>query len=247
MTVSLKVSSSDIQRWMKLLEEMMDMSETDIEAHLSEFIAAFAPIYRWIATVSLLSWMVMIAVTVFVLNPIECGLCNFYCRGREGEVDLGRFFHYFMGGRYTPVMKTMFFRWLYTFLWTLLFIVPGIVKRYEYFLIPYLLAENPNLPKERAFQISKVTMDGEKWKCFLLQLSFIGWWILGWLCCYVGVIAVIPYHDATMAEFYTCMRAKMLAKVSLQKANSIPKVFPECLPIWKIWQCNSIEKYYEDK
>ena len=210
-SISIRVSGKDIENWVALLEKVADMPTTEIEAYLPELLASFSPIYRWLVTVSLISWVIMIALTVFILNPIQCGLCNFYCKGREGEIDLGRFFRYFMGGRYTPVMKTMFFRWLYTFLWSLLLCVPGIIKRYEYYLIPYLLAENPNLPKERAFQISKVTMNGEKWKCFLLELSFIGWYFLGWLCCYVGVVFVIPYQQATLAEFYTCMRAKMLA------------------------------------
>jgi len=210
-SASIHVSNGDVQRWVSLLEEMTDMSEMEIEDHLPELLSALAPIYRWLAMLAVSSWAVTIVGMVFVVNLIECGVCDFYCKARTGEVDLGRFFRYFMGGRYTPVMKVMFFRWLYTFLWTLLFYIPGIVKKYEYYLIPYLLAENPNLSKERAFAISKMTMDGEKWKCFVLEFSFIGWYILGWLCCYVGVIAVIPYQQATMAEFYTCMRAKMLA------------------------------------
>jgi uncharacterized membrane protein len=105
----------------------------------------------------------------------------------------------------------MFFKSLYIFLWSLLFVIPGIVKSYEYYLIPYLLAENPNLSKERAFEISMQTMKGEKWKLFVLQLSFIGWYLLGYLACCFGIIFVLPYFNATMAEFYMCMRAKMIS------------------------------------
>ncbi len=229
-SVSIKFSESDVQRWFELIAKMAEMPESEYQAYIPELLALFAPVYRWLVTIIILSWGVMFAVYVFVLNPIECGLCNFYCKGREGEVDLGRFFRYFMGGRYTPVMKVMFFRTLYTILWTFLLYVPGIVKKYEYFLIPYLLAENPNLPKERAFAISKQTMDGEKWKCFILEFSFIGWWILGYLCCVVGMIGVVPYYRATMAEFYTCMRAKMLAMGFTTESELNPEAFSNAMP-----------------
>ncbi len=210
-SVSINVSIKDIERWIELVEEFSQMSELEIEKHLPQILDAFMPIYRWIATVAVISWAIVIVVTIFITNLTECGMCSFYCKSRQGEVDIGRFFHYFTSGHYVPVMKVMFFRWLYTFLWALALVIPAFVKRYEYLLIPYLLAENPNLPKERAFAISRQTMNGEKWKCFILEVSFIGWWILGALCFMVGMVFVMPYYRATMAEFYTCMRAKMLA------------------------------------
>ncbi len=68
-----------------------------------------------------------------------------------------------------------FGRDLYTVLWTLCLIIPGIVKSYEYKMIPYILAENPRILRKRAFEISKNMMDGEKWNAFVIDLSFIGW------------------------------------------------------------------------
>ena len=222
--VSIRIKGGDVKRWFDLVMKVASMPNEEIEAYLPELVASFAPVYRWLLTVSVLSSMVMAVVAIFILNPIECGVCSFYCKSREGEIDLSRFFRCFTGGRYVPVMKIMFFRWLYTFLWGLLLFVPAIVKRYEYYLIPYLLAENPNLSKERAFEISRVTMNGEKWKCFFLELSFIGWYLLGLMCCQMGVIFPIPYQRATMAEFYTCMRAKMLARGFVMESELQPEL-----------------------
>ncbi|MBQ8011240.1 MAG: DUF975 family protein [Oscillospiraceae bacterium] len=150
-------------------------------------------------------------ISAFVGGPMEAGRANFFIKAREGDTSLMHMFDNFGSGKYMPTVKTMFARYLYTFLWSLLFVIPGIIKTYEYHLIPYLMAENPNLPKERAFEISRRAMDGEKWKLFVLQLSFIGWYLLGALVC-CGSVFVSPYEQATMAEFYACMRAKIIAQ-----------------------------------
>ncbi|MBQ7014055.1 MAG: DUF975 family protein [Oscillospiraceae bacterium] len=144
-------------------------------------------------------------------GPILVGKHMFYLRARQGDVRFGNLFSSFRDGRYTSIAKTMFFHHLYITLWGLLFVIPGIAKNMEYFLVPYLIAENPKLSWKRASEISSRTMDGEKWNLFVLQLSFLGWYILGALCCCVGTYAVQPYEHATYAEFYTCMRAKMMA------------------------------------
>ncbi len=151
------------------------------------------------------------ATSAFLGNPIFVGQCSFFRKARTGDVD---FVHMFEGfsGNYMNMVKVMFLRLLYTFLWSLLFIIPGIIKGLEYTLIPYLLTENPQLSSERAFAISRQTMNGEKANCFLFQLSFIGWFLLGMLACGLGVYFVMPYYSAGMAEFYACMRAKAIAQ-----------------------------------
>ena len=84
----------------------------------------------------------------------------------------------FLNGAYLRNVATIFCRDLYTALWTLCLVIPGIVKSYEYKMIPYILAENPRISRKRAFEISKNMMDGEKWNAFVLDLSFIGWNLL---------------------------------------------------------------------
>ena len=96
----------------------------------------------------------------------------------------------------------MFLMDLKTLLWLFLFIVPGIIKAYEYSMIPYLLAENPNLSADEAFSLSKQMTTGQKADLFVLDLSFIGWIILGLICCGIGILFVLPYPEATRAEVY---------------------------------------------
>ena len=110
---------------------------------------------------------------------------------------------------YMNVVKTQFLRMLYEFLWSLLLVIPGIIKSYQYRMVPYILAENPSISAKRAFAMSKKMTDGEKWKMFVLDLSFIGWKLLGVLACGIGVYFVEPYLQATYAELYEAMRAKM--------------------------------------
>ena len=113
-------------------------------------------------------------------------------------------------------------------LWALLFIIPGIIKSYEYCMVPYILAENPNISSERAFELSRLMTKGEKWKIFVLDLSFIGWRILGVLCCCVGGIFLEPYYEATFAELYQVMREKAHG-LGFSDYNELPGFFPEGL------------------
>lgn len=159
----------------------------------------------------LFAWAIAICITTFLGGPVKCGQCGFFCKARNGDVNFSHLFDNFKSGNYMPTVKTMFSMQLSIFLWSLLLWVPGIIKAYEYYLVPYMLAENPRLSKDRAFEISRKTMDGEKWKLFILELSFIGWMLLGLLACCIGVYGVVPYFQATMAEFYMCMRAKMIS------------------------------------
>lgn len=106
-------------------------------------------------------------------------------------------------------------------------IIPQIIKRLSYTMVPYLLAENPQMSQKRAFEISVNTMKGEKAHFFGLQLSFIGWYILaglaggivgqfageslGSIVTIIGMVFLYPYVFATYAEFYCCMREKAMA------------------------------------
>ena len=152
-----------------------------------------------------------LAIYAFLGGIVRCGECKFFCKARTGDVNFGYLFDNFQGGRYKKTAKVMFNTRVQIFLWSLLFYIPGIIKTYEYFLVPYLISENVDLSPKRAQEISKQTMNGEKWKLFVLDFSFIGWYLLGAIACGLGVLFVVPYYEATMAEFYTCMRAKMIS------------------------------------
>ena len=163
-----------------------------------------------------LPWLIGIAVgiitgsiiySVFVANPFEVGACRFFEENSEHKARLGLILDGFKNGAYLRNAITLFLRDLYIFLWALCLIIPGIVKGYEYKMIPYILAENPEISRERAFEISKEIMDGQKGAAFILDMSFIGWNILSALTLgIVGILYVNPYENTTWAEFYKTNR-----------------------------------------
>lgn len=155
------------------------------------------------------SLVFMVAFSTFVSMPALTGQNRFFMRAREGKEAYNDGFFVF-NGRYFHVVKTLFFQMLFTTLWSFLFIIPGIVKMYEYSMIPYILAENPTLDRQRVFAISRAMTEGEKWKIFLFQLSFIGWSLLSIITCGLGIFFLNPYIQAGMAELYAAMRDKAL-------------------------------------
>lgn len=155
---------------------------------------------------------VALAFTAFVTSPLIVGSKRFAMHAREGRTNFNDLFFAFGCGNYMNIVKIMFFRSLKVFGWSLLFIIPGIIKGYEYRMLPYILSENPDIDSKRAFELTKEMTDGEKGRIFLLDLSFIGWNILAVLCCclFVGILWVTPYFIATEAELYAVLREKAL-------------------------------------
>ena len=107
------------------------------------------------------------------------------------------------------MVKTMFLVRLYTVLWTLLFVIPGIIKSYEYCMIPYLLAEDPTLNSREAFKLSQEMTSGDKGAISVLELSFLGWSMLAVLLCGIGVFFLNPYIEATFTELFLALKAKV--------------------------------------
>lgn len=145
---------------------------------------------------------ISLVMTAFIFNPIEVGCSKFFLKTLEEPAQVKEVAFAF-DNSYKNIVKVMFFRTLYTMLWSLLFVIPGIIKSYEYRMIPYLMAENPNLSKEQAFALSKQMMMGQKWSAFVLDLSFIGWHILSAFT--VGILEIFyvaPYIHATNAALY---------------------------------------------
>ena len=95
-----------------------------------------------------------------------------------------------------------FLRGLYTTLWTLLFIIPGVIASYSYAMTPYILYENPDMTANEAIKASKELMRGNKWRLFCLELSFIGWSILCIFTFGIGYLFLHPYTEAAGAAFY---------------------------------------------
>ena len=102
--------------------------------------------------------------------------------------------------------KVTFLVGLYTFLWSLLFIIPGIVKTYAYSMSMYILAENKGKSARECISESKAMTDGHKMDLFVLSLSFIGWLLLVGITLGIASIWVVPYMNATMANAYQSLK-----------------------------------------
>ena len=95
-----------------------------------------------------------------------------------------------------------------TVLWTCLFIIPGVLKSFEYAIIPYILADDAEISSKDAFKKAKQMMNGNKWRLFKLEFSFIGWTLLCVLTLGIGTFFLIPYVNAAAAEFYVELKNK---------------------------------------
>lgn len=91
---------------------------------------------------------------------------------------------------------------IFVFLWTLLLIIPGIIKSYAYSMAIYIQQDQKNKDWRYCLDKSQEMMKGHKWDLFVLDLSFIGWYIVGLLCLGIGMLWVVPYHQVTKANFY---------------------------------------------
>lgn len=95
---------------------------------------------------------------------------------------------------------------LFIALWSLLFIIPGIIKSYEYSMIFFIKNDHPELDWKGCIEASRQITHGHKMELFVLDLSFIGWYIVGSLCFGIGTLWVLTYHTATRAQFYESIK-----------------------------------------
>ena len=109
-----------------------------------------------------------------------------------------------LAGEYGPLLGLLT-------LASILLSIPYIIKTYSYRMTPWILADNPAIGYRRALQLSKVMTRGHKWNIFVLDLSFIGWYLLGFLACCIGTIFVIPYVYAVQAELFAVLRTESVA------------------------------------
>lgn len=162
--------------------------------------------------------MVLVSVTIasilftfLIVNMMLIGECRFYLENRKyRQTQMFRVFFLF---RYGILKNPMWVMFQYTgliILWSFT-IVGGIWKAYEYRMVPFLLAENPRMSSKEVFALSKQMMKGQKWDCFLLDFSFLGWSILA--LCTLGATAIfwsLSYHLAVKAELYIVLRQKAI-------------------------------------
>lgn len=166
-----------------------------------------------IILIGLVIGAIAICIGIFIGNVTEVGRARYYMENREHQTKISQLFYGFRGGRFGNIVLTMFLQKLYIFLWTLLLIVPGIIKSLAYMMVPYILSENPQMDHRRALELSEQMMDGHKTEAFVLGLSFFGWLLLGSLTFGIlNVFYVSPYVDATVSEFYAAVKSEAFQK-----------------------------------
>ncbi len=179
------------------------------EAFLHEYSDALGLVAGVVVAILVVSIVIAVCWQLFLVSPLQVGRARFMMENRQGSAPFGSLFSTFRPS-YMNLVNVSFFTGLKIGLGSLI-IVPGILWHYEYYLVPYLLAENPYLTPRRAMELSRDMMDGEKWKTFVLELSFIGWLLLCGLTLGIGLYFLEPYYQATMAELYAALRSKALA------------------------------------
>lgn len=140
---------------------------------------------------------------ILLTGPMEYGLARLFVNNARGKdkVNLGDLFVGFqedLGG----AVGLGFMKGLFIFLWSLLLIIPGIIKTYSYAMAAYIQQDAEDKSWKTCLTQSRKMMNGKKWKLFWLDLSFIGWYIVGFLCLGAGLLFVEPYHMQARAEFY---------------------------------------------
>lgn len=137
----------------------------------------------------------------FLFSPIFWGANVVFLEvARGSEVDFSKLFDGYHD--FLRIAVTYLLRYVYIILWTLLLIVPGIIKAYSYSMTDYVLKDNPELKNNAAIEKSMAMMEGHKMQLFLLDLSFIGWAILCLFTLGIGFLFLAPYVQTAHAHFY---------------------------------------------
>ncbi|MGN1316221.1 MAG: DUF975 family protein [Acutalibacteraceae bacterium] len=169
---------------------------------LSSNVAALIGVIAFIAAIC------GIILSIFVFSTLRCGGIRYFMKLRRNhKVEINEVVANFRDKTFLNIAKISFLEDIYIMLWSLLFIIPGIIKAFEYWAIDYILAVRPDLSKDEAFRLSKTIMNGNKLDLFVLELSFLGWTILSlFTFSLVGVFYANPYIQATYVEFFDKIR-----------------------------------------
>ncbi len=152
----------------------------------------------------------LIILPLVLTGPAYIGLYTYLIKFVRGQNPLNNIDPIFDGfrGKVSENIILGILHGLFIFLWSLLFIIPGIVKSYSYAMAYYIKIDNPDISANDAITESRKMMDGQKMRLFLLDLSFIGWMILGVLALGIGVLWVDAYKETTRIHFYEELKAK---------------------------------------
>ncbi len=166
----------------------------------------------------ILSLFIIFLLWFFLTNTYVVISRRIFLESRTYEkISKSRFLFLSKVNKWFKAAFSMFILYIYKFLWNLT-IIGGIIKRYSYYLVPYIIAENPDIKASTAIKLSRDMMYNHKWECFKLELSFIGWHILGILTFgLTNIFYTNPYKVATFSEYFTYLR-------NIALKNKIPNI-----------------------
>lgn len=144
------------------------------------------------------------------LPVLNVGIALIFLNTAYGEpTEFTQIFAYYK--QWWTAFCAYFLMQLYIFLWSLLFVVPGIIAALRYSMAYYILAENPNLSATEALNLSKEMTRGHLWDIFMLHLSFIGWYLLSAITCGIALFWVAPYVNAAQANAFLILKKEYLS------------------------------------
>ena len=146
-------------------------------------------------------FIILFLLKIFLFNPLEIGCCAFFKENVYGRPGAGIIKEGFQN--YGHVFVTLLLKDVFLILWTLLFIVPGIMKAYSYRMVPFILRDEPDLSATEVIERSKNMMYGHRWEVFVFDLSYIGWYLLGGIT--LGIVDVFwtePYRQNANGGIY---------------------------------------------
>ena len=179
---------------------LTDISAMAVSGDIAGMMDAYSSVTSWTSLGSLLQ--------IFVYSVLSLGIMNAFLKLlREGDDRLTSNMFQIAFKNYWHKVWGVFLMHLFIFLWTLLFIIPGIVKAFSYAMTPYILDERPELSAGEAIDHSRAMMKGHKFDLFWLYLSFIGWGILCIFTLGIGLLWLAPYMETSAAAFYEDVKA----------------------------------------
>ena len=151
----------------------------------------------------LVSLVIVFLVWFLFINVYKVVMVRMFMEGmRYEKIHTQRVFYLLKVRKWVQACLTMCVMRAYKLLWWFT-IVGGLIKHYSYFMVPYIVAENPEIGANETITLSRKMMNGHKWELFILDLSFLGWEILGaftgWI---VNILITRPYKETTMCEYY---------------------------------------------
>lgn len=152
--------------------------------------------------------------SLFIGLPVAYGIAIVMLGVYRGkDIDFGVLFEGFQD--YSRIFVTKLLQAIYTLLWSLLLVIPGIIKSYSYAMTDFILKDEPEMKNNAAIEKSMAMMENNKMKLFLLDLSFIGWALLAIVTFGIGFLFLQPYMQVSRAAFYEDLKAQQVGNIEV--------------------------------